>query len=438
VAGVKLGWRELPVAMRAIFAVSAVITTIAVVATWSRHAAIASDAPTWVVWCIVVAALAGAKTEIAGSGRARRISASSDGLALMLAALLLPPRAALVVAVVDVGLVTVRARISVTAARLGFTVLVRVLIMLAAAEAVRLVLDSPTATPTQHPWQFVVAAAAAAVAAVVAHTAPMVAIVSLSERVPLRGIEPLSPTQLRHNTVEYLNGAVAVVMIAAAAPLALLAVPTVLLLNNSVLMAFRERQVGERDSLTGLGNRAMFMSVAEREIGRASRTHAPLSIVLLDMDHLRVINNSHGLAAGDAANQAVAACLAGTSREYDTAARIGGEEFVVVLPDTPLEAASAVANRIRREVAAVDVSHDHTTLQVTVSAGVAQRLDGEPLNRLLARADAALYAAKAGGRDRVVEASPAGLSPAAPEDHVRRSITPPRQPASSEHAVPQE
>jgi diguanylate cyclase (GGDEF)-like protein len=202
----------------------------------------------------------------------------------------------------------------------------------------------------------------------------------------------------------------------------------VLLLNNSVLMAFRERQVGEHDALTGLGNRAMLMSVAERELARATRTGSPLSIVLLDMDHLRGINNAHGHAAGDAAIRAVAGCLAATSREYDTAAPLGGEEFVLVLPDTSLEAASAVADRIRREIAADDIAYEHTTLRVTVSAGVAQLSGGEPLNRLLGRADTALYAAKAAGRNRVVEASPGDVTS---DDHAGRDIPPPRRPTSN-------
>ncbi len=162
------------------------------------------------------------------------------------------------------------------------------------------------------------------------------------------------------------------------------------------------------DSLTGLFNRRYLTAHLARLIGRLGTTpRQPVSIVLIDIDHFKAVNDQLGHAAGDDVLKAVARRLSGRLRATDTVARYGGEEFVVVLPDSPLETAAAVAERLRRAVAEapVSLSDGSGTVPVTISLGVASTEDPEDMpGDLLRRADAALYEAKRRGRDRVVAA----------------------------------
>jgi diguanylate cyclase (GGDEF)-like protein len=152
------------------------------------------------------------------------------------------------------------------------------------------------------------------------------------------------------------------------------------------------------DRLTGLANRRGAEQVAKREIVRVKRFAAPLSFVIFDIDHFKKVNDTQGHGAGDQVLQRIARTIAGQLRETDLAARWGGEEFLVVLPNTPLEGALGCADRIRRAVAAQPTSQGGP---VTVSGGVAQLHPGELLEEVVARADAQLYKAKAAGRNLV-------------------------------------
>ena len=160
------------------------------------------------------------------------------------------------------------------------------------------------------------------------------------------------------------------------------------------------REVGRlaaTDALTGLANRRTLATDLERALSRARRTGKVVSLVLVDVDHFKAINDEHGHRTGDELLRCVADILATVAGGSATAARYGGEEFALLLPDATPEGARRVAESVRRAVAA------GTTPKVTVSAGVATVRPGagaEP--DLISEADRALYAAKRAGRDRVI------------------------------------
>lgn len=125
---------------------------------------------------------------------------------------------------------------------------------------------------------------------------------------------------------------------------------------------------------------------------------------MLDIDHFKAINDEFGHAAGDAAIRTVADMLQGSHRATDITGRLGGEEFAMLLPETPLADALAIAERLRQSVAVATVAHDGRSITFTTSVGVAALRAGDSLEQLIARADAALYDAKHAGRNRVVAA----------------------------------
>ena len=158
------------------------------------------------------------------------------------------------------------------------------------------------------------------------------------------------------------------------------------------------------DGLTGLANRRFFLEVLDREIERADRYGRPLALIMLDLDHFKRVNDNYGHAAGDAVLKAAAAALNRVSRDTDLPARLGGEELALLLPETHVEGASQVAERLRTLIAAERHLSPHgTDFSVTSSFGVASHLAGDgEADELMQRADEALYKAKATGRDRVV------------------------------------
>ena len=162
------------------------------------------------------------------------------------------------------------------------------------------------------------------------------------------------------------------------------------------------------DHLTGVANRRAFFEAAELELGRNRRAPRPIALILVDADHFKAINDRHGHAGGDAVLRHLGQTLAATFRQVDVVARVGGEEFAVLLPSSDLEGALAVAERLRALVAGSLVPFDGAHIPYTISAGVAV-CDGEKLGleALMKRADGALYAAKAGGRNRVERWRPA-------------------------------
>ncbi|HCY62811.1 MAG TPA: GGDEF domain-containing protein [Oxalobacteraceae bacterium] len=158
------------------------------------------------------------------------------------------------------------------------------------------------------------------------------------------------------------------------------------------------------DQLTGCLNRRGLDDVFEREVARASRRKASLCIALLDLDDFKRLNDTHGHQAGDEALIHLVRVVKDTLRTMDVVGRFGGEEFMLVLPDTPLEAAMQTVTRVQRELTKRIFMHRHERILVTFSAGVALRKDGEDQETLLKRVDDALYKAKHAGKNRVVAA----------------------------------
>ena len=161
-----------------------------------------------------------------------------------------------------------------------------------------------------------------------------------------------------------------------------------------------------RDPLTGLYNRRYLDDALERELVRAAREDYPVSLVIADIDRFKELNDAHGHPAGDVVLQALARTLREQVRAGDLACRWGGEEFILVLPNMPLEAAAARANALRARFAATIHVANGRKIAATLSAGVAAcPMHGVSSAALVANADAALYRAKRGGRDRVCVAS---------------------------------
>lgn len=155
------------------------------------------------------------------------------------------------------------------------------------------------------------------------------------------------------------------------------------------------------DHLTGLANRRSFFDAAELEVTRWKRTPRPLSLLLIDADHFKSINDTYGHAVGDAVLRHLAAGLSASFRSLDVIARLGGEEFVVLLPGATIDSAEASARRLAHNIASQTVRVGGVPIRYTVSVGVAS-MDSEVdcVDALLARADSAMYVAKAAGRNR--------------------------------------
>ena len=157
------------------------------------------------------------------------------------------------------------------------------------------------------------------------------------------------------------------------------------------------------DGLTDLANRRAFDQCLEGCLSDVSAQTGGLCLVMLDIDHFKRVNDTHGHVFGDQVIRAVAQVLKASVKGQDTAARIGGEEFAIILPTTPLNGAFVVAEKIRNAIGASRIRRGQQALteRVTVSLGVAAWRPGESATRFVERADAALYASKKGGRDRV-------------------------------------
>lgn len=153
------------------------------------------------------------------------------------------------------------------------------------------------------------------------------------------------------------------------------------------------------DPLTGVRNRAAMDSAMKREIGLALRHKTPLSVILMDIDHFKSINDRHGHLYGDQALKAVAQCAEQSVRESDMIFRYGGEEFLMLLTGTDLSGAELLAERIRQNIESMSPQTDKG-IQMTVSLGVTTLIQGDDINSLFQRMDSALYRAKDAGRNR--------------------------------------
>jgi diguanylate cyclase (GGDEF)-like protein len=224
----------------------------------------------------------------------------------------------------------------------------------------------------------------------------------------------LNREALQADLAEIDLGILITVVVAVDPALAVFAVPTVLLARRFMMhdqLLARSRI----DAKTGLLNAATWESEAVAEISRAMRTRSPLSVALIDIDHFKAVNDTHGHLVGDKVLRALSDAFREQLRDYDLAGRFGGEEFVVLLPQTDEADAFSIAERLRAHVAGMAVPADDgarpgTLVSLTVSVGVAALgAAGSEVTDLLAAADAALYYAKQTGRNKT-HVAPANIS----------------------------
>jgi two-component system cell cycle response regulator len=183
-------------------------------------------------------------------------------------------------------------------------------------------------------------------------------------------------------------------------------------LRMAALVEETQRQAS-MDMLTGLMNRRAFLPLIQGEVARGARYGLALSVLLLDVDHFKVVNDRHGHAAGDQVLTAIGGLLRRTLRTSDFAARWGGEEFVVALTCTNLEGGRLVAERTRRAIEELVIDDGHGgRIPVTASVGLAALQEKETVDELMDRADRAMYAAKYSGRNRVGIDDPESGEPA--------------------------
>lgn len=206
--------------------------------------------------------------------------------------------------------------------------------------------------------------------------------------------------------------------------LVLLLLPIGITLQRAVVFRTVER-ASQTDPKTGLLNDRAFRDLATQELTRAARTAQSLALLMLDLDHLREVNNTHGHLVGDLVIRRIADVLRATLRDLDVAGRFGGEEFAVVLPSTTATEAGRVAERIRTAFAAEPIAAPSGPLSVSVSIGVAAaEADSDNLDDVMRRADKVLYEAKRAGRNQVrVHGIAAGPSIPEPRDAAESAST---------------
>jgi diguanylate cyclase (GGDEF)-like protein len=165
------------------------------------------------------------------------------------------------------------------------------------------------------------------------------------------------------------------------------------------------RELATRDPLTLAFNRRYFLEICNSEIERSRRHAQPLSICMLDADHFKLVNDEYGHSVGDQVLQELCRACREDLRSSDVLSRVGGEEFVILFPNTPRSGAERVAERIRANIAARQLfTHDGRHVRFTVSGGVCELTSTDDLQNLLRRVDDAMYGAKRAGRNRIVAA----------------------------------
>jgi diguanylate cyclase (GGDEF)-like protein len=175
-----------------------------------------------------------------------------------------------------------------------------------------------------------------------------------------------------------------------------------LVTQNRLLLAKNAlRREASRDGLTGLWNRKAIMDILERELLRAERDRQPVGLIMIDVDHFKKINDTRGHAAGDTVLRIIASSIAAVVRPYDSVGRYGGEEFLVVAPNCGIGETWELAERVRAHVASCNINVSGSTVNVSLSLGVAIGEAAGDVEKILSAADSALYLAKNAGRNRV-------------------------------------
>ena len=177
-----------------------------------------------------------------------------------------------------------------------------------------------------------------------------------------------------------------------------------LTLNHELHLAKEQaEQLARTDALTGLNNRRSFFEIGNTVFLNARRYDRPLSVVMLDLDAFKAVNDTYGHSIGDEIIKAVANTLHKEKRESDITGRLGGEEFAILLQETDLKAAGELIERLRKEVEQIVVNSDGAQVGITASFGVTELDDQcDTLEKVIVKADRALYQAKEDGRNRVV------------------------------------
>ncbi len=173
--------------------------------------------------------------------------------------------------------------------------------------------------------------------------------------------------------------------------------------NHELTKAYKNiEKLSLTDPLTGAGNRRHFMETIAGEIDRSVRYGHPLSLIMLDIDFFKKVNDTYGHSAGDKVLQNFTACCETTLRNSDCFFRIGGEEFAILLINADIESAKISAERIRKMIAEIEIEFENKIIQITTSSGVAELNKNENIDTFMKRADLALYKAKNSGRNRVI------------------------------------
>ena len=236
------------------------------------------------------------------------------------------------------------------------------------------------------------------------HYVLLISAIKLTDRTARLSELVFNREALQADFVQFDLGVLVTVVVAVSPVMAVFAVPTVLLARRFMMHAQLIAQ-SRVDAKTGLLNVTTWEREAAAELSRAVRTRSPLSLALIDIDHFKMVNDTHGHLVGDRVLRAVSDALTSQLRDYDRAGRFGGEEFVVLFPQTSEGDARRIAERLRGHIGGlavpVDESEDPECVRLTISIGVTS-IDGSnwELTDLLATADAALYYAKQAGRNR--------------------------------------
>jgi diguanylate cyclase (GGDEF)-like protein len=256
-----------------------------------------------------------------------------------------------------------------------------------------------------HALTWALAVAACEQVARKAHQALIMGAIKLSDPTARLVEQELSRELLVADFAEFDLGVLITLVVAVNVILAFLAVPTVLLARRFMMHGPLVEQ-SRLDTKTGLLNASTWEREASIEVDRAVRTHSPLAVALVDIDHFKLVNDTYGHLVGDRVLKAVTDALRGQLRNYDLAGRFGGEEFIILLPQATESAARTVAERLRTHIAGLAIPIDDepdcmTFVRLTISVGVAA-LGGvsRELTDLMAAADAALYYAKETGRNK--------------------------------------
>ena len=185
--------------------------------------------------------------------------------------------------------------------------------------------------------------------------------------------------------------------------------------NRLLLTKEALRREASRDGLTNLWNRKAILAILERDLLRAERDQEPVGLIMIDVDHFKAINDSRGHAAGDAVLRIIASGIAAVVRPYDSVGRCGGEEFLIVAPGCGMTESWELAERVRTHVAGCNIMVGASSVQVSLSLGVATGNTARDMEKWLHAADTAMYQAKHAGRNRVEptlgRAASAGLGP---------------------------